>query len=62
MIGSLSLSSLLKKMPFSKSRMASLKEFARRFHDKYLGRIEIIIIIALIGYIIGLTIFLVVLW
>ncbi|SFR34232.1 hypothetical protein SAMN04490243_0799 [Robiginitalea myxolifaciens] len=62
MIGSVTISSFLKKMSFSKSRLSRFKAFARKFHDRYLGKIEIIIIIALIGYIIGLTIFLIVLW
>lgn len=62
MTDSISLSALLKKMSFPKSWLGQFKAFARKFHDRYLGRIEIIIIIALVGYIIGLTIFLIVLW
>lgn len=50
-----------KKMAPSDSWLSRLFDFFRKIDDRYMARLEIIIIIALAGYIIGLTIFLIML-
>lgn len=50
-----------KEMTPSDSWFSRLFDFFRKIDDRYMARLEIIIIIALAGYIIGLTIFLIML-
>lgn len=50
-----------KKMTPSDSWLSRLFDFFRKIDDRYMARLEMIIIIALAGYIIGLIIFLIML-